>query len=114
MALSGLAAGAWGFAAFVIGSRLLSSEAGGILGLAVAFSGIALVLSSNLQERRLETLLSGECPRCHGPIELEHDHRHWDPTARRWLDPATSWDCRNCEFSHSESWDCPSCTQRVD
>ncbi len=114
MALSGLAAGAWGLAAFVVGSRLLSPEAGGVLGLAVAFSGLAFVLSSHLKERLLERLLGGTCPSCGRPIELEHQHRHWDPKASRWIDPSTSWDCGDCGFSHGEAWDCPTCTQRVD
>ena len=112
--LSGLATSVCGLAVFVLGSRLVSSEVGGVLGLAVAFSGLAYVLSSHLKERRLEGLLNGSCPRCHQTIELEHVHRHWDPKANRWIDPSTGWDCTRCGYSHGETWDCPNCTQRVD
>ena len=107
--LWGLGAVAWGLAVFALSSRFIDSTLGGLLGLAVATSGMGYVLATHLHDNRMESLTAGLCPRCKAPIQMEHRHRQWDPGTRSWASPSTAWDCGNCSFSHAESWPCPQC-----
>ncbi|HLF79113.1 MAG TPA: hypothetical protein VJB57_16655 [Dehalococcoidia bacterium] len=100
---------AWGFAAFVIGSRFISPTAGGLLGLGLALSALAWALGTHLQESRMSRLSAGLCPRCRDKITTEHRHRRWEPSRSEWLQPVTSWECRACGYAHNESWACPTC-----
>ena len=102
-------AAAWGFGGYLLGSRLTSDQVGGLLGLAVFLSLLALSLGTALQELRMERLVSGICPRCRASVAYEHRHRRWDPARSGWLPPMTSWECRQCNFAQSEAWACPSC-----
>ena len=107
--LWGLGAGAWGLAVFALTSRIISPTAGGLLGVAVAVSGMAFVLNSHLRATRLEELTHGTCPSCHAAVRMEHRHRRWDPGTKSWAAPYTDWECARCGYSHSESWSCPQC-----
>ena len=107
LVLWGLGAAAWGLTVFFLSSRFVSPTLGGLLGLAVAVSGMAFVLSSHLRDTRLESLTRGVCPSCGGPVRMEHRHRAWDPGTRSWAAPSTAWECARCSFSHSEGWACP-------
>ena len=109
LALALLGAAAWGLAAFVIGSRLVSPAAGGLLAVGLFLSGLALVLGSHLQDTRLQRLAAGQCPRCRRGIASDHRHRRWDVEHREWLAPSLAWECASCGFSHSETWACPTC-----
>ena len=102
-------AAAWGFGGYVLGSRLLSDSAGGLLGLSVFLSVLASMIGTHLQEIRMSRLFAGVCPRCRTAIAAEHRHRRWETSRDAWLPPTTSWECANCGFSHSEGWPCPSC-----
>lgn len=108
--LWGLGAAAWGMTVFVLTSRFIDNTAGGLLGLAVAVSAMAYVLSSHLRDNRIASLSRGSCPACKGPIHMEHRHRRWDPGTASWAAPSTSWDCAACGYTHAESWHCPECT----
>ena len=108
--LWGLGAAAWGLAVFALTSRFLSDSVGALLGLAVAISGIAYVLSSHLRDTRLESLTGGRCPSCKASIHIEHRHRAWDTGTKSWAAPSTSWECTRCGFNHSENWACPQCS----
>ena len=109
LAVGVVAAFAWGFAAWVFGSQLISPTAGGLLGLALFFSSLAMALSGHLQDVRMNRLLAGVCPRCRGLVQTEHTHRRWDNIGGRWLPAMTSWDCDACGFNHAEAWVCPAC-----
>jgi hypothetical protein len=100
---------AWGFAAFVIGSRLLSPTAGGLLGLSLALSALAWAVGTHLQEARMSRLVAGVCPACRGKIASEHRHRRWEPARGEWAQPLNSWQCSACGYNHSETWPCPTC-----
>ena len=100
---------AWGFAAYVIGSRVLSPAAGGVLGLALALSALAWALNTHLQDSRMSRLSAGLCPRCSAKVASEHRHRRWEPSQGEWLQPVTSWVCNSCGYGHSEPWACPGC-----
>jgi hypothetical protein len=102
-------AAAWGFGGYVLGSRFISDQAGGVLGLAVFLSLLALSLGTALQELRMERLVAGTCPRCRASVAYEHRHRRWEGSRNAWLAPMTSWECRDCGFSHNEAWACPAC-----
>ncbi len=99
----------WGLAGAAIGTHFVSHPAAGMLGLAIGFSGVAVVLSGHMRERQLATLLRGMCPRCHEAVRHEHSHRRWDPSTQSWAAPSTAWECDACGFSHGESWDCGEC-----
>jgi hypothetical protein len=102
-------AAAWSFAAFAFGSRFVSPTAGGLLAAALFFSSLALVISSHIQEQRMNLLVAGTCPRCRSRISMEHRHRRWGP-ARAESQPAlNAWECNACAYSHSEAWPCPQC-----
>jgi phosphate/sulfate permease len=109
LAMGLVAALSWSFAVFVFGSRLLSPGAGGLLALALLLSSLTALLSGHLRERRLRSLAAGACPRCGAALAPEHRHRRWDPEARAWLSPVTSWECGRCAFSHGEAWPCAAC-----
>jgi hypothetical protein len=111
LGLSLLGAAAWSFAAFVFGSRLFSPTAGGVIAFALFVSSLTWVIAGHLQDQRMERLALGKCPRCRQPIASEHRHRRWDPSRSTWLAPSTSWECRSCDYSHSESWPCPACPE---
>lgn len=111
MSLSGTVA--WGFATFVIVTRLLSTTAGVALGVGVAMSGLATVLATHLQETRMQRLLAGSCPRCGSAVHSEHRHRRWDPSVSRWLPPDTTWRCTACGYDHGEPWECAACPEAV-
>ena len=100
---------AWGFAAFVIGSRFISPAAGSLLAVGLGFAALAMALNTHLQEGRMHTLAAGLCPRCKGHVVPEHRHRRWEPARSEWLTPVTSWQCRACAYSHTEAWACPTC-----
>ena len=101
-----------GLTALFYGSRLLSPEAGGLLGVGVFLAGLALVVSGQVADRRLQRLAAGACPRCAAAIAPEHRHRSWQPEPGEWREPALSWDCEVCGFYHSERWACPSCQEQ--
>jgi hypothetical protein len=102
---------AWGFGGYVLGNRLISDQAGGLLGLAVFISVLAVMLGTNLQEQRMARLIAGVCPGCRERIAVEHRHRRWDGERKGWQTPLTSWDCARCGYSHSEAWACPTCPE---
>jgi hypothetical protein len=105
--LAGVAA--WGFAAFVIGSRLISPAAGGLLALGLGLSALAWAAGTHLQELRMSRLVAGICPSCRGKVAAEHRHRRWDAALEQWTQPFNGWECRACGYSHSEPWPCPTC-----
>ena len=107
LALIGVAA--WGLTAFFVGSRLVSPAAGGLLGLGLGLSCLALVVSSYLQDARLQRLSAGLCPRCRQPIASEHRHRRWEQSRAAWLAPTLAWECDACGYRHDETWACPNC-----
>ncbi|MPZ51090.1 MAG: hypothetical protein GEU75_17630 [Dehalococcoidia bacterium] len=104
-------AAAWGFGGYVLASRLLSEQIGGVLGLAIFLSVLALSLDSHLQEVRMERLMAGACPKCRSTVRYEHKHRRWDPARNNWLPASTSWECPKCGFGHGEAWVCPTCPE---
>ncbi len=106
-----LGAAAWSVAVLILGSRLLSPTAGGLLALAVFVSALAFVLSGELQGIQGRRLAAGLCPRCRSPIAADHGHRRWDAGRGAWLAPTTNWDCPVCNFNHSETWACPACPE---
>jgi hypothetical protein len=111
IALFGVAA--WSFAAFVFGSRWLSPTAGGLIGVGLFLSSLALVVGTFVQDARYDRLAAGVCPRCRGAIAADHRHRRWEATRQVWLAPATTWECGACGFSHGEAWECPACPERA-
>ena len=104
-----LGSAAWALAVFVLGARLISTPAGGLLGLATFISIAAFSLQTYVVEGRTRALAASVCPNCKAPVSSEHRHRRWDAERRAWLAPVTSWECASCGFGHSESWMCPSC-----
>lgn len=106
-------AAAWGLAAFFIINSLISTPAGGLLGLGIFFSALAYMLSARLQESRAKSLLADACPRCHASLRREHEHRRWDTERERWLAPLTSWECGGCGYGHSEPVPCERCPEAV-
>ena len=100
---------AWGFGGYVLGSRLISDQAGGLLGLGIFLSILAVMLQDHLHERRMERLIAGRCPRCPANVSYEHRHRRWEASRQEWLAPMTSWECASCGFGHTEAWACPAC-----
>jgi hypothetical protein len=102
---------AWGFGGYVLGSRLVSDQVGGVFGLAVFLSVLAGMLGGHLHDLRMDWLVAGTCPRCRSDVMYEHKHRRWDPPRNAWLAALTTWECRNCGFSHNEPWPCPQCPE---
>jgi hypothetical protein len=100
---------AWALAAFIIASRLFSPAVGGLAGLAVFFSALAIGLGAYLHEGRMGKLAIGVCPECGRGVTFEHNHRRWEAPRTRWLPPLTSWECSACGYAHTESWVCPTC-----
>ena len=104
-------AAAWGLAAFFVTNNLISTAAGGLLGLGIFFSALAYMLSGRLQESRAKSLLANACPRCEAPLRREHEHRRWDTQGERWLAPLTTWECAECDYGHSEPVPCERCPE---
>jgi hypothetical protein len=102
-------AAAWGFGGYVLGTRFISDQAGGLLGLAVFLSVLTVMLGTNLQEQRMARLIAGVCPSCRQGVTAEHRHRRWDAAKSDWQEPSTSWECSRCGYSHYEAWACPGC-----
>ncbi len=107
--LWGLGAIAWGLTVFALTSRFIDPTAGGLLGLAVATSGMAFVIGSHIRDNQLDALTGGSCPTCKATVRMEHRHRRWDPATHAWAAPSTTWDCGRCGYSHAETWKCPQC-----
>lgn len=103
---------AWALAAFIIASRLFSPTVGGLFGLGVFFSALALGLGAYLTEGRMGMLSQGLCPRCQRGVTFEHKHRRWEATRSEWLPPLASWECGACAYAHTEAWACPTCPTR--
>ena len=104
-----LGSAAWALAVFVLGARLISTPAGGLLALATFITIAAFSLQTYVQEARTRALAAGACPRCKAPVTSEHRHRRWDAERSSWLAPVTSWECASCGYGHNESFMCPSC-----
>jgi hypothetical protein len=102
---------AWGLAAYVVGSRLLSPGAATLIALGVFFSALALMLGARMQEARARQLARSVCPRCRRDLEIEHEHRRWDGSRSSWLPPLTTWHCRGCDFIQDEPAACPACPE---
>jgi hypothetical protein len=102
---------AWGLAAYVAGSRLLSPGAATLLALGVFLSALALMLGARMQEAKARQLARSVCPRCRRDLEIEHEHRRWDASRSLWLPPLTTWRCRGCDFSQDEPAVCPACPE---
>ena len=100
---------AWGFAAFVLASHFVSRSAGPVFGIALAIAALAWAISTHVQDSRMHSLAAGRCPRCKQVIGSEHRHRRWEPSRSEWLQPVTSWECKQCGYGHSETWVCPGC-----
>jgi hypothetical protein len=109
LALDVTGAAAWGLAAFFVTTSLISTAAGGLLGLGIFFSALAYMLSARLQESRARSLLADACPRCEAPMRREHEHRRWDTEGERWLAPLTTWECAACGYGHAEPVPCERC-----
>ncbi len=110
--LTALGVVAWGFAAFVIGSRLFSEAFGSVLGVGLFFAALGLAVSMHVQDLRFKRLAAGVCPCCRAPVQTDHRHRRFDAATGDWLAPSTAWDCRACGYTHGESWACPGCAQK--
>jgi hypothetical protein len=104
-----LGSAAWALAVFVLGTRLISTPAGGLLGLATFISIAAFSLQTYVVQGRTRALAAGVCPGCKAPIGSDHRHRRWDSERSAWLAPVTSWECAACGYGHNESWMCPAC-----
>jgi len=113
LALDVTGAAAWGLAAFFVTNSLISTAAGGLLGLGIFFSALTYMLSGRLQESRARSLVVGACPRCKSLLRREHEHRRWDTERERWLAPLTSWDCAGCGYGHAEPVPCEKCPEAV-
>jgi hypothetical protein len=111
LALDVIGSAAWGVAAFFIVNSLISTAAGGLLGLGIFLSSLTLVLNGRLQESRARALQADTCPRCKMGLRREHEHRRWDTERERWLAPLTTWDCSACGFGHSEPVPCIRCPE---
>ncbi len=109
--LAAIAALAWSFAGFALGSRFVSHTAGDLIGIGLLFSTSAMLLTTYLRDQRLASLADGRCPRCRSRVGVEHRHRRWEPDRGEWVAPATSWECTGCLYSHAESWPCPGCPE---
>ena len=99
----------WALAVFFITARLVSTEAGGLLGLAIFVSALTMVFSARIQETRARELVAGDCPECRSKLLTEHNHRRWDTTHAKWLAPITTWRCSGCGFGHDEPVACERC-----
>jgi RNase P subunit RPR2 len=99
----------WALAVFFITARLVSTEAGGLLALAVFVSAMTMVISGRSQETRARDLAAGTCPSCRGALVTEHNHRRWDTTHSKWLAPLTTWRCAACGAGHDEPVACERC-----
>jgi hypothetical protein len=106
-------AGAWALAAFFITNHLVSTAAGGLLGIGIFVSALTYLLSGRLQESRAKSLIEGACPRCKAWLHQDHEHRRWDTERERWLAPLTSWECAECGYGHAEPVPCGKCPQAV-
>ena len=104
-----LGSAAWALAVFVLGARLVSTEAGALLALGTFITIAAFSLQTYVQEARARALAAGVCPRCKAAVSTEHRHRRWDAERAGWLAPVTSWECAACGYGHNESWVCPAC-----
>ena len=104
-------AAAWGLAGFFLISALLSTTAGGLIGIAVFVSMLTYTLGARLQETRARALQVGACPRCQASLRREHEHRRWDTERDRWLAPLTTWECAACDYGHSEPVPCDHCPE---
>jgi hypothetical protein len=111
LALDVVSAAAWGVAAFFLVGNLVSSTAGGLLGVAIFFSMFAYMLNARLQESRAQALIQDACPRCQALLRREHEHRRWDINGERWLAPLTTWDCGSCGYGHAEPVPCERCPE---
>jgi hypothetical protein len=109
LVLSLVGVAGWTFAVFAIGNDFVARPVAGFLSLGLGLSALALILSSYLQDNRTRRLAANLCPRCGGPIAVEHRHRRWDTSRSEWLAPLTAWECSACGYNHNESWACPTC-----
>lgn len=101
--------GLWGMAAFFIGARLLSPEAGLLLALAVFVTALTFILTSRQQEKRARNIAAGLCPRCNRALASNHEHRRWDTAHGQWLPPLTTWQCDECRFQEEAPLACEAC-----
>jgi len=111
LALDIASAAAWGVAAFFLIGNLVSTSAGGLLGLAVFFSILAYMLNARMQDSRAQALMLDACPRCKASMRREHEHRRWDIEGQRWLAPLTTWECGACDYTHAEPAPCERCPE---
>lgn len=102
-------AGMWALAAFFIGTRLISSQGGTLLALAVFVTALTFVVTSRIQEGRARNLARGACPRCREALHTEHEHRRWDAASHQWLPPVHAWRCADCGFQQEETLACEAC-----
>jgi hypothetical protein len=101
----------WALAAFFVGARLLSSNAGLLLALAVFVTAMTFILTSRAQERGAQAIAAGACPRCGAALATDHEHRRWDTSNRKWLAPLTTWRCATCGFQQEASLGCEACPE---
>jgi hypothetical protein len=106
-------AAAWGLAAFFLAGNLISTAAGGLLGLGIFLSALTFTFNGRMQESRAKALLEDACPRCKMGLRREHEHRRWDTERERWLAPLTTWECASCGYGHSEPVPCARCPEAV-
>ena len=99
----------WALAAYFVGTRLLSANAGMLLALAVFVTAMTFILTSRAQERRAHAIAAGACPRCSQPLATEHEHRRWNTSAGEWLAPLTTWRCDECGFQQEAPMACEAC-----
>ena len=101
--------GLWALAAFFVAARLISSDAGLLLALAVFVTAMTFIVSNRSQERRARYIAAGLCPRCQASLASEHEHRRWDTAHAEWLPPLTTWQCEACNFQQEPQLACESC-----
>jgi RNase P subunit RPR2 len=99
----------WALAAFFVAARLISSDAGLLLALAVFVTAMTFIVSNRSQERRARHIAAGVCPRCQSNLVSEHEHRRWDTVHSEWLPPLTTWQCEACDFQQEAPLACETC-----
>jgi hypothetical protein len=108
-AIDFVTSGLWALAAFFIGARILSRDAGTLLALAVFVTAMTFIVSNRAQEKRARHIAAGACPRCESALVSEHEHRRWDSSHGQWLAPLTTWQCEACDFQQEAPLACETC-----
>ena len=99
------AAIAWFLAASRMVGRWGPDEAAVAVGVIVALAVFTTLWRWGHADRRNIALASARCPRCSGPLRIEHEHA----AAGSIGEGIQTWECDGCGYRHGEALTCPRC-----